>query len=156
MRKLKLYLETSVWNFYFADDAPEKKQITLEFFDKIKQGEYEIFISDVVFDEIEAASENKRRKLYKLIEKYETKKLKITEEVLNLARMYIKENALPKRAIDDSKHAAVATVYAMDALISWNLKHLANFKRMRLINAINLKEGYGNRLELITPMEVSL
>lgn len=25
MRKLKLYLDTSVWNFVFADDAPEKK-----------------------------------------------------------------------------------------------------------------------------------
>ena len=43
----------------------------------------------------------------------------------------------------------------MDALISWNLKHLANFRRMEMINGINLKQGYGKRLELITPMEVS-
>jgi len=28
MRKLKLYLETSAWNFYFADDAPEKMEVT--------------------------------------------------------------------------------------------------------------------------------
>jgi hypothetical protein len=28
MRKLKLYLEASVWNFYFADDAPEKMEVT--------------------------------------------------------------------------------------------------------------------------------
>ena len=46
MKKPQLYLETSVWNFYFADDAPEKKEITLSFFNKINQGDYEIFISD--------------------------------------------------------------------------------------------------------------
>lgn len=37
----------------------------------------------------------------------------------------------------------------------WNLKHLANFKKMELINAVNMKAGYFKRLELITPMEVS-
>ena len=39
MKKPQLYLETSVWNFYFADDAPEKREITLRFFDKVKQME---------------------------------------------------------------------------------------------------------------------
>jgi hypothetical protein len=43
----------------------------------------------------------------------------------------------------------------MDALISWNLKHLSNFKKMEMINGINMKEGYVKRLELITLMEVS-
>ena len=28
MKKLKLYIETSVWNFLFVDDAPEKKEVT--------------------------------------------------------------------------------------------------------------------------------
>jgi hypothetical protein len=59
---------------------------------------------------------------------------------------------LPARAVADSKHAAVATVYELDALISWNLKHLANLRKMEKINGINLIEGYSKRLELITPM----
>jgi len=50
MRKLKLYLETSVWNFYFADDAPEKKEITLDFFNEIKKGKFDIYISKIVFN----------------------------------------------------------------------------------------------------------
>jgi len=38
MSKLKkLYLETSAWNFYFADDAPEKQAATLQFFEQVKQ-----------------------------------------------------------------------------------------------------------------------
>lgn len=36
MRRSRLYLETSVWNFYFAEDAPEKRDITKEFFENIK------------------------------------------------------------------------------------------------------------------------
>jgi hypothetical protein len=36
MKKLQLYLETSVWNFYFADDAPEKREITVLFFERVK------------------------------------------------------------------------------------------------------------------------
>jgi hypothetical protein len=47
------------------------------------------------------------------------------------------------------------TLSEMDALISWNLKHLSNLKKMEMINGINMKEGYFKRLELITPMEVS-
>ena len=35
-RKLKLYLDTSVWNFFFVDDTPEKRDITKRFFDSIK------------------------------------------------------------------------------------------------------------------------
>ena len=52
MKKPQLYIESSVWNFYFADDAPEKKEITHTFFNKIKESEYDIFISDTVIEEI--------------------------------------------------------------------------------------------------------
>lgn len=155
MRKLKLYLETSVWNFFFADDAPEKKEITLQFFKEVEKGEYEIYISGIVLTEIAKASEQKEKLLSGLIEKYKPKEIEVTEEVLTLAQKYIEESALPGKAVDDSRHAAIATIYEMDALISWNLKHLANLRRMEMINGINLKEGYSKRLEIITPMEVS-
>jgi len=32
MIKSTIYLDTSVINFLFADDAPEKKEITMDFF----------------------------------------------------------------------------------------------------------------------------
>ncbi len=155
MKKLKLYLETSVWNFYFADDAPEKKEATRQFFEQVERGEYEIFISDMVFREIARATEEKRTALTELIAKYQPKELEMTDEILQLSDIYLHEMALPERAVDDSRHVAIATIYEMDALISWNLKHLANLKRMEKINGVNLKEGYVKKLELITPMEVS-
>lgn len=53
--KLKLYLDTSVWNFVFADDAPRERDVTKEFFDVIEKEIYEIFISGVVIKEVNDA-----------------------------------------------------------------------------------------------------
>jgi predicted nucleic acid-binding protein len=155
MKRLKLYLETSVWNFYFADDAPEKKDATLQFFERVKQGQYDIFISEVVFTEIARASEKKMTMLLNVIGEYEPVRLALTEEVIALAQKYLDAGVLPTRAVEDARHAAIATVYEMDALISWNLSHLANLQKMEKINGMNLIEGYSKKLELVTPMEVS-
>lgn len=154
MRKPKLYLETSVWNFCFADDAPDRKLATLQLFEQIKQGTYDIFVSEVVFQEIAKASLEKRELLSQLLAEYQPEQLDINEEVLHLANQYLVQGILPARAKADSKHAAVATVHQLDALISWNLKHLANFNKMTKINAVNLTQGYTQKLELITPLEV--
>ena len=86
---------------------------------------------------------------------YKPNRLIINEEVVELARSYISEGILPREKIEDATHAAVATIFEMDALISWNLRHLANLKKMEMINVVNMKKGYYKRLELITPMEVS-
>jgi predicted nucleic acid-binding protein len=139
MRKPKLYIETSVWNFYFANDAPEKKETTLKFYERVEKGDYEIYLSDVVL----------------IVAKYSPTRLKLNEEIIKLAKVYILEKVLPENKFEDALHAATATVFELDALISWNLKHLANYKKMELINGINMREGYVKRLELITPMEVS-
>ena len=153
MKKLKLYLETSVWNFYFAQDAPEKKALTVQFFDHIT--DYEIFISDLVNKEIARASPAASQRLFTLLEQHQPTKLEITAEVLNLAQQYLDEGVLPASAVNDAIHAAVATVNEMDALLSWNLKHLANLNRIPKINGVNLKQGYSKKLELTTPMEVA-
>ncbi len=53
MKKTKIYLDTSVINFLFDDDAPEKKDITIHFFDKyVLNHVYEVYISPVVIDAI--------------------------------------------------------------------------------------------------------
>jgi predicted nucleic acid-binding protein len=144
-----------VWNFYFADDAPEKKETTVRFFNEVKKGSYEIYISNTVLEEIGNASEEEKKRLFNLIEQYQPKNIPVIPEMLNLSRKYLSENALPKKANKDAIHVAVATVSEMNALISWNLRHLSNLRRMEKINGINLKEGFTKRLELITPMEVS-
>ena len=153
MRKLKLYLETSVWNFFFADDAPEKRDITKEFFDSVQKGFYEIYVSEVVFREINNAPEDKKAKLAKLIEQYAPIKLDTIEEAEKLANIYLDKKIIPEAKKDDALHIGIATVFEMDAVITWNYRHLANLRKVELFHSANLEAGYFKRIEIITPME---
>ena len=153
MRKLKLYLETSVWNFMFADDAPEKMKATKQFFDEINKGKYEIYISNIVLAEIDRADSKTKEKLTNLINKYNPIELKGKEEVDSLSEKYIAANIIPKRFEEDSMHVAFATVYDLNAIVSWNLKHIVKLKTRVEANAINRVDGY-REIEICTPEEV--
>ena len=155
MRKLKLYVDTSVWNFYFADDAPEKRDVTKEFFDLVQQGRYEVFISEVVIKEINDAPEPKKAQLGGLIKDCPVVELEITEPVDELAKSYMAKGILPAKKEDDALHVAMATVAEMDALVTWNFQHLANLRKVELFHSASLEMGYFKKLEIVTPMEVS-
>ncbi|MEO0166885.1 MAG: hypothetical protein ABIL39_12185 [candidate division WOR-3 bacterium] len=80
MKRLKLYLETSVWNFLLADDTPEFRDVTKKFFDEITTKKYGIFISDIVITEINRTKDKSKREsllaklnLYQAIVKLKTK-----------------------------------------------------------------------------------
>ena len=60
----------------------------------------------------------------------------------SLAELYLAHGAIPVRQRDDAFHVAYATVFAMDILLSWNFKHLANVRRESLIAEINRAAGY--------------
>ena len=158
MKKLKIYLDTSIINFLFADDAPEKRDVTREFFSEyIRSGKYRIFISAVVVDEVSRTSDAvKRRKLLDIIEEYDLESLDIddNEEIRRMAEVYIVKGVIPLRKIEDALHVAICTVKEMDVLLSWNYKHLANINRELRILAANLEEGYTHPFRMVTPMEV--
>ena len=154
MRKLKLYLETSVWNFFFADDAPEKRDIIKEFFESVKKGVYDIHVSEVVFREVNNAPENKKTQLAKLIEQCVPARLDTVDEAEKLADIYLDKEIVPATKRDDALHIGIATVFEMDAVITWNYRHLANLRKVELFHSANLEAGYFKRIEIITPMEV--
>ena len=54
----------------------------------------------------------------------------------------------------DTQHIAVATVEQVDLLASWNFKHIVNFDKIRLYNAVNLKYGY-KVLEIRNPRDLT-
>lgn len=80
--------------------------------------------------------------------------LYITQEVTDLSKKYISQKIIPAKKVEDALHVAAATVYEMDALITWNNRHLANLRKMEKVNSINLMEGYTKHIELVNPMEV--
>ena len=156
-KKLKVYLDTSVINFLFAEDAPEKKEITIDFFENcIDVGKIEAFISDVVLVEINRTPDEKRkRKLRSVRDKYELQLLEVDmNEIGSLVDKYLNQKIIPQHKVDDARHIAIATVKEMDVLVSWNFKHLANIKIERKVTLVNHEMGYYYPLRLTTPMEV--
>lgn len=155
VKKLELYIETSTWNFLFANDAPEKREITKAFFNVVDTGAYEIYISEIVINEILRAPLGLRRNLMSVIEKYQPIQLETNSETRQLARAYIQAKVVPVRKVEDALHVAVATVEGVDAVISWNFDHLANLRKAELFNGVNLLHGYTKKIDIITPVEVS-
>ena len=129
--------------------------ITRQLFEEISAGKYVIYSSAIVIAEVENADEETLRKLDILISKHAPVMLNLTEEAEELADAYIIQGIIPHRKKDDALHIAVSTVYEMDALVSWNYKHLANINKKERIRAVNLLHGYLKELEMITPMEVA-
>ena len=62
-RKIKVYLDTSVISYLDQQDAPEQMKETREVWERIKAGQYEVFISDVVLRELADCKEEAKREL---------------------------------------------------------------------------------------------
>ena len=84
MKKLKLYLETSIWSHYYADDNEEQMENTKLLFDRIKEQRYDIFISLSVIKEINRTEHDQRIKLQELMETYTPTTLEAFSEVYKL------------------------------------------------------------------------
>ncbi len=153
MKKIKYYLETSVFNFVFADDEPAKKKVTERFFDQVGKIDGEIYISEVVTKEIERAPEDIRNKLFSLIEKCKPSLIYLDEEVEAVAEKYIQEGIIPLKYRDDALHIAVAVVNDLDVILSWNMRHIVKLKTKLGVEGVSRLLGY-HEIEIMTPEEV--
>ncbi len=77
----------------------------------------------------------------------------VNDEVLELAKEYIRENVVGETSYEHCIHIALATVNEIDILVSWNFKHIVNIHRIRGYNAINIRNGYSN-LEIRSPKDI--
>ena len=156
MKKLKVYLDTSVINFLFAEDSPEKKEITKQFFEQfVSTGIYETFVSIYVLEEINNTTDlAKKELLADIIRAYPVQIIDVTgdEELIDiLSDEYIKKQVVPENKLFDALHVAVCTVFEIDFLVSWNFKHLANINRERKFIAVNQSLNYRYPLRIVTP-----
>jgi len=154
--KMQFYLDTSVIDFLFVTDAPDFRAITVEFFENHAQ-RHDLYISDIVLLEMERdPCLEHRALLFQAVDQYELEILPNdnNEAIIELAGRYIERGAIPRNKEEDAQHVAYATIYNMDALLSWNFKHLANVNREAKIHSVNMEAGYYNSIRLLSPMEV--
>jgi len=152
MRKLKLYLETTVFNWYFEPERSFHSD-TVRFFEEIAEGRYEAFTSQYVIDELILASEPRLSEVLSLLEKHPITILDTSQETEELASAYAEHKIISHKHVFDRLHLASATVNGMDAIISFNFSHINRLWTKEKIQAVNQVQGY-NRISINLPMEV--
>ena len=152
MRKPKIYLETTMFNYYFDADRDAHGD-TVKLFEEVRAGKYEAYTSFYVIDELEIADEPKRSNMLSLINEYGVTILPDNKEAERLAALYVKEGIIPAKYLFDCLHIATATINDLDYVFSLNFKHINKIKTKTMTSNVNIREGY-KPVIIASPMEV--
>ena len=150
-----VYLETSLISHLVARPSRDvivagHQQTTQEWWAN-RRSEFECSVSQVVIDEASAGDPAEIQKRLAIIAGLPA--LEITEAAESLTEAIMAAGMLPPHAVRDAAHVAVATVHAIDYLLTWNCKHLANAQIARRIALVCQK--LGRRMPIIcTPEEL--
>ena len=153
--KESIYIETSVVSYYTAKPGRDlivlaHQQITHEWWQKALK-RFEVYVSEVVIEEAKIGNQEFVKKRLKELNKF--KCLRLTDEVERIAQTYMKGLSIPKSSIRDAAHLAVASIYNIDYLITWNCAHLANAGIIKKLLKINEKLGIRTPV-ICTPEEL--
>jgi predicted nucleic acid-binding protein len=147
--KISIYLDTTIISALFDKRTPERMAQTRQFWEEID--EYNVFISELVIDEIKGALKPLQNQMLETVKKFTI--LPIDNNSLELADIYTKNDIFPEKYSDDALHTALATTNQIGILLSWNFAHLVKLKTRRMVALINALHNY-NPIEIITPPEL--
>jgi len=138
MKKIRLYLDTSVISHLDAPDTPEKMADTLMLWEVLKfRSDIEIVISELTVRELDKCQQPKLQFLLEKLNEFDYQFLEICEDDKILANHYLRNAVLTEKSIDDLLHIAIATLNDCRYIISWNFKHFVNPKTIHAVSAIN-------------------
>lgn len=133
------YIETTVPSYYVARPSGSLLQAarqanTRAWWDGGCSG-FQLFTSQETLDETgrgEPAMAGDRLALIR-----DLPLLEVSESAAALTRILVAKGLVPAKAASDAIHIAVASAHAMDYLVTWNFKHIANpYIRERLRLAV--------------------
>jgi predicted nucleic acid-binding protein len=150
-----VYLETTFISYLVARASRDlliaaHQQATQEWWAN-RRSEFDNCVSQVVIDEASAGDPAEVQK--RLAINGSLPALEITADAESLAEAIMAAGILPSHAVRDAAHVAVVAVHAIDYLLTWNCKHLANAQIARRIGLVC--EKLGHRMPIIcTPEEL--
>jgi predicted nucleic acid-binding protein len=139
-----VYLETSFISYLVARPSRDlivagHQQTTHEWWDN-RRGQFECLVSQFVIDEAsdgDSAEVDKRLAVLGVLPT-----LEVTAEAQGLAKAIMAAGILPPTAFPDAGHVAVSAAHAVDYLLTWNCKRLANAQISRRIAVVCEKLGH--------------
>ena len=150
LKQLKIFIDTSVFSAYHDGRNPDRRDFTRDFWNGSVG--HERYVSRLVLEEIGQIQDRFRRDCIIQLTGA-CKILELDDEIISLSEMYIKENIIPEKHVNDAIHLATATRCEMDILVSWNFKHLVKRKTRLMVKYFNAMNDY-HTIEIIAPPEL--
>jgi predicted nucleic acid-binding protein len=154
MPKPRIYVETSVISYLTARPSNDIINLSRQRASQMlwqAQDRFELVISAVVLNECRMG--NARAAALRLACAQPLPVLATTDEALQLAMTLLRKRALPKDALADATHIAIAAVFEVQAIASWNFRHIASaWARSRIESALR-DLGYNSPI-IATPEEL--
>ena len=150
-----VYLETTFISYLVArpsrDVIVAGHQQTTQDWWEVRRSDFECSVSQVVIDEASVGDPTEVQKRLAIIGGLPS--LAITDDAKALTQAIMAAGILPPQVVRDAAHVAVAAVHAVDYLLTWNCKHLANAQIARRIAVVC--EKLGRKMPIIcTPEEL--
>ena len=150
MERLRIYIDTSVLGGCFdAEFAEWSNGLVRDF----RTGRLVPVLSDVTAAEVVDAPA-RVRELHQEMLVLAGSVLAITPAVIDLVTAYESRKILAPKYAADMRHIALATIAAVDSLVSWNFRHIVRLEKIRQFNAVNVELGY-QPLNILSPREVT-
>ncbi|MCH7472496.1 hypothetical protein IIA79_06040 [bacterium] len=142
------YVDTFVFGGVFD---PEYKSASKLFLDQVEAGQFELLTSVVVGREIALAP----ARVKEVFEQFagRARMLPVSADTVTLQRAYLSERIVSPRSADDALHVAIASVARCSFVVSWNFKHIVNYRKIAQYNAVNINLGYSS-IGIHSPPEV--
>ena len=150
MEHFRIYLDTSVLGGCFD---PEFASWSNGLMRDFRAGRHTPVLSDVTAAEA-ASAPAPVRELHQEMLGFAGAVLPVTSAVLQLVTQYETKKILGAKFRADMQHIALATIAEVDALVSWNFRHIVRLEKIRLFNAVNVESGY-RVLSIRSPREVT-
>ncbi len=137
--KRSIYLETSVVGAYLDNGEPFRRDLTIRWWEH-ELHEYRVFSSILVRRELEQLKEPHRTAYLNLIKPIE--ELTLPDEASILTEGYISRGIFHRKYTSDAMHVALASVYKIDYLVTWNFGHIANVRKQARVRLFNAAAGF--------------
>lgn len=133
-----VYIETTIPSFYFETrKTPDVLawRLTTRRWWRTMGAAHERCTSEAVIAELVSAPRPKARRMLRILDGLRL--LTIGPEVESIAAYYIANRLMPREMQGDAYHLAIASFHRCDYLLTWNLKHLANARKVEHIRVLN-------------------
>jgi len=138
----KVYLETSFISACVTDRTDPasiyRRDCSLDWWD-MQRSRYQLVVSNEVIAELSHPIFPLREAALAFITAVTV--LPMTDEMVGLAEVFVRQRVMPGPLHGDCLHVATATIAGVEYMLSWNVRHLANPNKTRHLAAVCLKFG---------------